>query len=78
MCLGTKVSFCVFTSFIGELPAVHFCKSSGFTFELQTGSISMSTAGARVSALQPGRVPSLSKQSSVGFTFYYFKNSLPR
>lgn len=40
MCLGTKVSFSVFTSFIKELPAAHclvslFC----FLFEFQTGSI---------------------------------------
>lgn len=38
MCLGTKVSFCVFTSFIGELLAVHICKPSCLAFELQTGS----------------------------------------
>lgn len=38
MCLGTKVSFCVFTSFIGELPVAHFFKPPCFAFELQTGS----------------------------------------
>lgn len=64
MCLSAKVSFCVFTSFIGELPAAHFCKPSCFAFELQTGSIyyfhgwsgSPTTAAWR-------------NQSSVGFTF---------
>lgn len=45
MCLGTKVSFCVFTSFIGELLAVHICKPSCLAFELQTGSGQISTVG---------------------------------
>jgi hypothetical protein len=74
MSLGTKVSFCVFTSFIGELPAAHFCKPPRFTFELQTGSIYMSTV-SRPLSMAAWRA--LSKQSSVGFTSYYFKNSLP-
>lgn len=39
MCLGTKVSFSVFTSFIKELPAAHSCKPFCFLFEFQTGSI---------------------------------------
>lgn len=45
MCLGTKVSFCVFTSFIGELLAVHICKPSCLAFELQTGSGQISAVG---------------------------------
>lgn len=56
MCLSAKVSFCVFTSFIGELPAAHFCKPSCFAFELQTGSIYISMAGADFPPLQPGGI----------------------
>lgn len=69
MCLGTKVASCIFTSFIGQLLAARFANVLALHWNFKQVVV-------RFPWLARSLATAAWKQSSVKFTFYYFKNSL--